>query len=559
MAYLQEIEQQLQVMVNQQTQQARQLGLPPGAAFASYFPQWEISSPQYNMPSSYSLANLGFRTNEFVYSLINKRGRAEGKGLIKVMDTTKDTPEEVKNHKLTKFMRAPNQGVTEKYFWQMKRISQDIAGFAAFEIEKDKLGNPLRLWFMRPDWCAFLRGPQQALRAIRYQPYGLPYQDLPLLDDDGKANILFFSNGEDFDPLYPQIRFMSPTAHALEVIQIDSAMTFFLNDFVKRGAKFSGLLSIADTIDDNISQDYKRRWRQQHGGAENWSDPIILGLGTTYTSMQMNFNDMAFPELDARSESRICNAFDISPIVAEARAGLNVSTYNNKKEAYRDWYQDWVADTWEEDAQTLTNQLLPLFGQDPDNPTQKVDFDTSTVYALKEDRDAAVKRASMMFKDRWVKMNEARKEAGMDPIAETDPETGKVIGDSFYEAVSLKPAQNVNAEGEVVAGSAPQPGQPGGKIPVKLPGNIPPKQPATNAAPKKDTFDFKGDEVRLFRKHAQKYADNPVELASFKFYHLDPDEQDELLSAYGAPTKDIQLLALSMNKLAEALCQPEAK
>ena len=33
---------------------------------------------------------------------------------------------------------------------------------------------------MRPDWCSFLRGQQKPIRAIRYQPYGLPYLDIAI-------------------------------------------------------------------------------------------------------------------------------------------------------------------------------------------------------------------------------------------------------------------------------------------------------------------------------------------------------------------------------------------
>lgn len=539
MAYLQEIEQQMNVVMNQANRNAAQLGVPKGGAYASYYPTWEMQAPQYIIPNALSLANQGYRTNEFVYSIINKRGRAEGKGNLIVNDITKDSPAEVKNHPLVKLMRHPNQNVTEKMFWQMKRVSQDIAGFSAWEIEKDRMGRPLRLWFMRPDWCSFLRGPQQPMRAIRYQPYGLPYQDVPMIDEDGTAKVLFFSNGEDFDPIYPQIRFLSPTAHALRIIEVDNAMSFFLNDFVKHGAKFAGLLSVADTIDQNTADDYKRRWRDSHGGSDNWSDPLILGLGTTYSSMQLSMNDMAFPELDARTESRICNAFDISPIVAEARAGLNVSTYNNKKEAYKDWYQDWVTDTWEEDAQILTNQMLPLFGIDPNDMTFACSFDTSTVYALSEDRDAKVKRASIMYKDRIARLNEARAEMNLDPINEKDP-SGKDMGNSFYAAVTVRAPDNVNAEGEVT-GAAPVPG---GPTPTAIP------------TENKSSFDFAADEVKTFRKFAAHYRNDPAKLVEFEFKHLSKEDQSILKKAYGAPDNDTLQLVAAVNKLADQLCQP---
>lgn len=494
------------------------IGLPQGQAYASYYPQWETQTPQYQQPNPYATTQAAFRTNEFVYSIIIKRAMAEAKGRFRV-NTAGDDAQEIKKHGLTSLIRHPNKNMTENDFWGIKRISQDLAGFAAFEIEYNLLGMPLRLWFMRPDWCSFIRGQQDPLKYIRYQPYGLAPMDIPLVDERGRQKVLFFSNAEDFDPLYPGVRFFSPAMHAMGMIQIDNAMTFFLSDFVRNGARPAGLLSVESVIDQNIADDYARRWKENHGGAENWAQPIILGLGTKYSTLQMNFRDMMFGELDARNESRICNTFQMETIVADARAGLDVSSYNNKKEATKNWYYNWVVDTWDTNAEVMNTQMLPAYEDNPDDFL--CDFDTSKVYIMQEDRSERFKRAQGVWKDRMVKLNVALKEAGLDTI--DGPE-----GDSYYEAVSVKSDQIVSAEGETGASTSPGLAT---RAPVKvLPASE--EEPAEGDTP---PVGAKALEAKAFKKFAANrlQAGKPYAVIEFEFKHHSTDEVQFLIMQAG--------------------------
>lgn len=406
MPYLNELIRQQQVSLQQPV--GADLGLPRGAAYSSYYPSYEIQTPQYNVPNAFSLAQMGYRTNEVIYACISKRAKTIAQApLIEYFDSLDDDtePEEVTKSKIRALLKNANEGIGEKMFHQIHQLYKSIAGFAAWEIEFNNYGEPMRLWPMRPDWCSFLRGQQKPLRAIRYQPYGMPPQDIPI------ERILFDGY---FDPIYPQIRFYSPTMNALHQIGVDNNMTDFLVDFVRHGAKFSGLLSVAQTIDENTAQDYKRRFRDAHGGTQNWSDPLVLGLGAKYESMQMNFRDMAFPELDARTETRICMSFEMSPILVAAKVGLERATLNNYKEAKDAWYDEWVIPEWEITADTIGKKLLSFYHDDIEN--YYCGFDTRKVRSLQEDRSEQWKRADMGYEGGWVKRNEARAEAGLDPL-----------------------------------------------------------------------------------------------------------------------------------------------
>ena len=417
------------------------LGVPQGQAYSSYFPLWETQTPQYVQPSIYQTVQSTFRTNEFVYSIIIKRALAEAKGHFRVNDNTGEQIKEINNHELTKLIRHPNKNMTENDFWGIKRISQDLAGFSAWEIEYNVLGEPMRLWFMRPDWCSFRRGQQDPLQYIRYQPWGLPFMDIPLVDPKtGQQKILFFSNAEDFDPIFPGVRFFSPAMHCLSQIESDNAATFFLRDFWEHGTHIPGILSVQQTVDENVAQDYQRRWMETHGGVGGFNKPVVLGLGTTWIPTSMSFKDMAFSELDARTETRICNTFQIETIVADARAGLDVSSYNNKKEAVKDWYYGWVTDTWATNAEVMITQMLPIYEEDT---TQFLcDYDVSNVYAMQEDRTAKWTRAVSAWEKRLVVRNVALEEAGLDPVEGSE-------GQDYYIQATIRDQQTLTPEGDI--------------------------------------------------------------------------------------------------------------
>lgn len=412
MPYLQELIRQSRISYQQPV--GADLGLPRGQAYSSYYPTYEVQTPQYQVPNSWSLAQEGYRTNEVIYSCIAKRAKAIAQApLIEWFDSLDDDnePEEVRRSMVRKLLKNVNQGIGEKMFLQIHEIMKAIAGFCAWEVETNNLGEPIRLWLMNPVYCSFLRGEQKPLRAIRYQPYGMPPQDIPI------ERVLIDGY---FDPLYPQLKFYSPTMNALSQIGVDNRMTDFLNDFVKHGAKFSGLLSVAQTIDDTIAQDYKRRFRDAHGGTQNWSDPLVLGLGAQYESMQMNFRDMAFPELDARTETRICQSFEISPILISAKVGLDRSTYSNYKEAKSAWYDEWVLPEWELTADVLGQKLLSFYYDTDEAKNHYLDFDKRKVRFLREDRTEQVNRAVNMYRARIASLNEAREEVDLDPVDDGD-------------------------------------------------------------------------------------------------------------------------------------------
>lgn len=501
MAYIQEL---LQLSNNQQQQylasNREYLGLPEGTAYSSFYPQWETITPQYQTPNPYQLAQMGYRTNELVFTCINVRADSISEAPLKVY---KDG-EEVEEHGLTTVLANPCPGISEQTFWKIVEIYLGIAGFSCWEKERNNLGEVIRLWPMRPDWCSFLRGQQKPIRAVRYQPYGLPWFDIDVED------LLFF---QYFDPLYPLLKPFSPTMSALEMINTDNNMTIMIQNFLKNGNFLGGLLSTENQVlQEAEAEVYKRRWQQSHGGAGKAGEIAVIGKGLKFQTTSSSFKDMVFPEVDARSESRITMVFRVPPILIGAKVGIDRSTFANYEESRKSFYEGPISNQWKFLAGVVLDQMLGDF--ESDISSFECAFDTGGVKALQEDRNAQVDRADKMFKGRWATMNEARAEAHLDPVEDEE------LGKSFYEAVSIKPQEQVNEEGEVVEGQADQ---------KQLP--APEEKQPTDEEEEAQASEEKKARSFIKRRIKEKHYDD---IYHYEFKFLSEEKQKKLLKEFEA-------------------------
>jgi HK97 family phage portal protein len=381
---------------------------------ALLFPLWEQNTPQYPSPSPSDLANEGYRRNELIYACVNRRAKAIAEAPLQIYDQSGETPQAVETHPLRTLLKRPNPRMGEKAFWRVTEMYLQIAGFACWEKERNNLGEVIRLWPMSPHWCAFRRGDRDPIASVEYKPYGIT--DLPPVPIQ---NVVLF---QYYDPIAPLIRALSPSAVASRVSAVDNQVTDFLKLFFERGAVVNGLLKTEQSLNETETTRIRELWRKQHGGVSNWTDPAVMGSGVTYQQMQMDFRQMQFGDIDARDEARICQAFDVPPILVGAKVGLDRSTFSNYDEARKAFYEETIAPEWDFLESEVEQQLLTDF-ESLDDPTVTVfalDFDVSQVKALQEDRTAKWDRARGAFDSNLITRDEAREEMGLDPVDEEE-------------------------------------------------------------------------------------------------------------------------------------------
>ena len=530
MSYLEDITKQLLLTKPVGTD----LGLKPGGAYASYFPGYEVATPQYIVPNAYASVQAGYRTNEFAYHLMTVKMEAVSNAPLKLYDHTGETPTMLDESPVYDFLGTMNDLLEEEMFWSIVQLTRDIAGFCAWNIERNGYGEPVHLWYMAPHWCSFLRGPNKVFRAIRYQPYGMAPMDIE--SDD----ILLFYGPDNFDPLYPFLKWISPTMLCFPQLGVDTSMTLFLQDFIKHGARINGIFSVAHTVQQADADRIRELWIKQHGGTDNWNAPAVLGEGATFQPTQMNFNEMAFPALDARTETRMCNAYGVYVIVADTHAGLTVATQNNVDSTQKNWHYKKIVPTWKHYANIFTKRMLPLWDIDPKK--YQAAFDTSEVYELKEDKTKENALWIAAMKQNAVTRDEGRKKMGFDPIDNAPVFIGATVRENI--ASTGMPGDIVGPE---TSKQSPQ---------EVTAGNEQAQTPKATATVKPAPTPQQTEEIKDFRKFAKARIKEHKShlLGAFEFKYLDLDEQSKLLSEFREPAdlgERLDNLAAAINAAAK--------
>lgn len=489
----------------------------PGGVNALAYPAFEITSPQYPIPNPYNLMQGGYRLNELLYACTDLRATTISEAPLWIYEDEGDkTPKELADHPLRELMAQPNPYMDEAAFWRATEIYLCCAGFAAWEIEMTRMGEPLALHPLRPDWCSFMRGADgRPLAWLRYRPYGMNLPDIPI------ENVLLF---QYFDPLYPMLRGLSPLAIASRVASVDNNATDFLKLFFERGAVVQGILTSDQSVSDAEAKRTQDRWRSVHGGSRQWAENniAVLGAGLKYESTQMDNRSMQFNEIDARSEARICTVMKTEPILLNAKIGLDRSTYSNYEQARQAFYQKFGKPEWRFLAGAVKSQLLPKWEQLPAKFI--VEFELSEISALQEDRTAKWARATGAFEKNLLTRDEAREEMGLDAIDAKDVFYGEVV-QAVRETIQPT-SETVGQEGVVTESEQQAPGQP-----PPEPGAAnkpPPTAPATDAAKQLEKKQYKAWLTRGAAKGKP-----------FTFQHLDAWEQLELKAGGEGASKSL--------------------
>ena len=147
------------------------------------------------------------------------------------------------------------------------------------------------------------------------------------------------------------------------------------------------------------------------GGKRGKSLVIPFGLKV---APGIDVKDIDFSALASLTESRICMAFQVPPILIGAKVGLDKATYANYKEARKSFYRESMKAIWNILAEGFTRNIFRKHGEEE----LYFRFDTSNVPEMQEDEDAKANRVVALFNAGVIDRNEARQEVGYDPTDE---------------------------------------------------------------------------------------------------------------------------------------------
>jgi HK97 family phage portal protein len=396
-------------------------------------------------------ASSGYGRNELVYACIRERAENLPQSQLRVYpgDQPAAHGEPLENHRLRRLMAQPNPVTGEFAFFELSVTYLDLSGNCYWLIQRGRDGLPAELWPVRPDlirifptmdprvWSyGFILDPTSSARNVTTAIIPIESRDMIHVKYANPLNAYF---GQ------------APLRPAARAVSLDNSATDFVDTLLRNYAVPGVVIKTASETTQAVADMLKRKWKAAFQGNRR-GEPAVLQAGMDVQPLGMSLHDLEFPDLRAYSESRICAALQVPPILVGAKVGLDRSTFTNYQEARKQLWEEGIFSLQRRFRDPVETQLLPEFsGTGRQRVT--VRWDNSQVLALQEAESAKWERAVNALSHGGITVNDFRRVVGLD----TDP-----AGDVFLlprGSVPL-PMGQLPVAGDIV-GAAPDPGPPG--------------------------------------------------------------------------------------------------
>jgi len=234
--------------------------------------------------------------------------------------------------------------------------------------------------------------------------HAIPSSSVSSVVDKKTGDIRKYSigTGEDSKPievlpddmfvmLYPDMTYpgngVGPLQACLRDLQIDNSRAAQMIEILTQ-MHFAGLVVSQDApMSSAQKRDIRSRVRDKIGPGKRGDVLFLAGQGAK-AEFQRPPADLDWPGTANLSESRICAAFGIPPMLLGLRVGLDAGTFSNWKQAKTAFYQDTMVPIWKWMSSTLERGMYRNEGKE-----EEVEPNLDDVPELQEDVDAIHARA----------------------------------------------------------------------------------------------------------------------------------------------------------------------
>jgi len=162
------------------------------------------------------------------------------------------------------------------------------------------------------------------------------------------------------------------------------------------------------------TEQLKEGWLQRIFGAKrDRLKPMVLTNGMTWQPMGLDPRSQQVTEQIKTQETAICGIFRTDPTVVMTRAGMAISTYNNKEIAYREYTTLTRIPFWVALAEQIESGLYRTW------PGIQLQFDTSNIGALKNDPETLINPTISLYEKNIFTLNQALEALG-EQLAEAE-------------------------------------------------------------------------------------------------------------------------------------------
>jgi HK97 family phage portal protein len=370
-----------------------------------------VQRPSYD--NIWKLTNEGYRKNIIASACVMMLATSAAEAPLKIYRQMQDgAEEEIMDHWLALALKKPNMVHSAYEFieWTVTFLNTGGASYW-LKIRDPATGQIGAFYPLRPDRIVLHQGVQGEILGYEYRP-------------EGVADPIYYGSDEVMriilpDPLDPS-RGLPPLARIAGEIGIDNEATDFTATFFKNAAVPLGLIYTDQYVDEEDAEATRSRWKRWFSGARRFL-PAIFGQGMQYQQLSLDFQQMEFEKVRNMTETRICAAFGVDPVL--------ISSYVGMKEGGKySSYAEARAHLWDETIIPMLRRIESKINADllANEENIVARFDLSQVRALQEDENEKWTRVVTAWEKNLIPRKMAFSMLGL-----PDPKGDE--GDQYYQ------------------------------------------------------------------------------------------------------------------------------
>jgi HK97 family phage portal protein len=349
-----------------------------------------------------------FKRNELIQRCVSFKAAAVASAPLRIY--RKRDGQELPDHAARQLLLRPNPWESEYDLKERISMHLDLAGNAFIQKVRTGGGRPAWLWSLNPDEVSMMISPTEGLVAYKHAV-------------GSTARILAPDDVIHFKTIDPSSHWMGtpPMLASLRQATSDNEATDYATALLQNRAVPGIVIETESTLGQDDVDRLTALWKQAYGGNKRGA-PAFLQKGMKVNAVSLDMQKLEFTELRAVTETRICLAFGIPPVLIGVKAGLDRATFSNYEEARRSFYEDTIEPLWNKIDDRIEHDLLVEYGQDVE-----CTFDSSELAAFRQVRRDDFNQAQTGVVAGWLTVNEAREMAGYPPV---------MSGDAFLRSIA---------------------------------------------------------------------------------------------------------------------------
>lgn len=319
-------------------------------------------------------ADQGYRQNELVFACIQEYITSASEAILVVGNKDADgVLVSTNQQRALSLASEPNPSMDTVAFLEAMHMQLLIGGNVYLFTPRSAIGTISGMYWLRPDRIRII--PDQMNGTAKAYKYTLGSKDYIIPSE-------YIAHHKTTDPMNDWYGLGNLQVLA-KMVNLDTNATDFGRSVFENKGVPAGFLKVARRLNTQDEADQIRRnWHARFAGKANWQRIGVLDEDASYQELAPKMGEMGMPDLRSITETRICAAFGVPPIIVGAKAGLDSATYSNYAQAKESFWEETLLPAYKRAAAFFTRALRDT----PDFRGMEFGFDFSEVRALADDQ-----------------------------------------------------------------------------------------------------------------------------------------------------------------------------